>query len=383
MISPQERTRAAVIAHLQREEGASRADLARVLGYSPSTITALVAEMIAQGRIEEYTDTTPDRRVGRPASRLRMRLRGTLLAVEFDHDQVRVGVADHDGQVTHSDSSPVDTAESPVDAIRVAADVCRRVLARSPHSLADIQAAAIGLPGPVDTATGVAGSSSVLPNWRNANIIDLFRRQLGDIPLWVDNDANLAALGELRWGEARGLTNFIFVKGSTGVGACIYLNGEIFRGAYGAAGEIGHLAIPEERTACRCGNRGCLETVSSTPALLRHVVGAYPEATDLASLKSIYQVDASAIGRTLFDMGASLGMHLAHLCTILDIDRVVIGGELAEFSSDYIDGARETTMRWVHPQLAPKIRVDRSALGSSGGMLGAATAARQLAVLAP
>ena len=249
--------------------------------------------------------------------------------------------------------------------------------------MADIQAAAIGLPGPVDTATGVAGSSSVLPNWRNANIIDLFRRQLGDIPLWVDNDANLAALGELRWGEARGLTNFIFVKGSTGVGACIYLNGEIFRGAYGAAGEIGHLAIPEERTACRCGNRGCLETVSSTPALLRHVVGAYPEATDLASLKSIYQVDASAIGRTLFDMGASLGMHLAHLCTILDIDRVVIGGELAEFSSDYIDGARETTMRWVHPQLAPKIRVDRSALGSSGGMLGAATAARQLAVLAP
>jgi predicted NBD/HSP70 family sugar kinase len=378
-----DRTSAAILGHLQRAEGATRADLARALGYSPSTVTAIVGELVAQGRVEEYVATTGRRAVGRPALRLRIRMSGALLAIEFDHDHVSVAVTDQDGSIVSSDRHPVNTAVSPIGAIRTAAELSRQVLGRTPYTFTEIRAAAVGLPGPVDTQTGVVGSSSVLPNWRDANVLEMFRRQLGNVPLKVDNDANLAALGEFTCGSAVDARNFVFVKSSTGVGGCIYLNGEIFRGAYGAAGEIGHLAIPEERTLCHCGNRGCLETVSSTAALLRQARTAYPDATDLAALKVVYEQGGDAIGRSLFDMGGRLGMHLAHLCTILDIDRVVIGGELAEFSPDYIRGAQETITRWIHPQLAGKIRVSGSALGGSAGLSGAAIAARQLAVALP
>lgn len=370
-----------VVAYLQHHEGASRAQMARDLGYAASTITNVVSSMIESGLAEEYTRPNPGATgPGRRPQGLRVKVDGNFLAIEFDHDQVHVGVADQDGVIIDSGTKVVDTAASPSRAIDATVDLARRVLAKSALRLRDVRAAAVGLPGPVDIDTGIVGSSSVLPHWRDVNVIDLFRRRLGSIPVRVDNDTNLAAIGESHWGKGQGMEDFIFVKASTGLGGALMSQGELIRGVHGAAGEIGHMAIPGELTMCRCGNRGCLETVSSTAALIRQVANLYPGVTNLATLRQADKRRDTAVSRALFDMGSRLGTHLAHLCTVLDVNQVFIGGDLPQISTDYIDGARETTYRWIHPSLAASIRVEASSLGSTAGMVGAAVTARRLAL---
>jgi len=374
-VSARLRTNAAIAHHLQTAEGSSRADIARELGYAPSTVAAAVGELIAEGRVEQFTLPEASRSAGRPPVGLRVKLTGQLLGIEFDHDQVHVAIADADGSVLTEGSLPVDTTQSATHAIAVAARLARELLSSAALGLDSVRGAAIGLPGPVDIRTGIVGSSSVLPNWLDVNVANEFRRHLGAVPVHVDNDANLAARGEVLRSA-----NFLYVKASTGLGAAICIDGRQLRGGYGAAGELGHIAIPEEHLACRCGNRGCLETVSSSPALLRQLATFYPDATCLNDIRNIFASDPRVISRTLFDMGSQLGIHLAHLCTVLGISQVIIGGELTELGTSYIDGARETTMRWVHPQLAPHMRVVRSEIGARAGLTGALVVARQVAL---
>jgi predicted NBD/HSP70 family sugar kinase len=371
--SARRRTQAAILARLQGGDHPTRADLARELGYSASTISAAVEELVAEGRVE-HAPARARAGPGRPGAALRLRLAGTLLGVEFDHDRVHVVVADGDGTAVADGDRPVDTTADPAAAIGAAAAQARVVLERAGRGPGDILAVGVGLPAPVDVRTGVVGSSSVLPHWQHVNVADAFRGRLGPAPVHVDNDANLAAQA-LATLDA----SFVYVKASTGLGAALCVEGQVLRGRHGAAGELGHVTVPGEDLPCHCGGRGCLETLCATPALLRRLAAVGVHADDLDGVRQRRRQHPSVVNTVLFDMGARLGIHLAHVCTVLDLDRAVIGGELADLAPAYIDGARATARRWVHPQLAPRLEVSRSPLGAGASLAGALVAARRLA----
>jgi predicted NBD/HSP70 family sugar kinase len=368
------RTHAAILTRLQRDDRPTQADLVRELGYAPSTVSAAVGELVAEGRLELVERSERSRRAGRPGTGLRLRLSGVLLGIEFDHDRVHVSAADAGGEVLADDVVPVDTTLAATHVIHIAARLARDILRRLRCPLVEVRAAGIGLPGPVDVRTGIVGSSSVLPHWQRVNVADEFRRQLGRIRVHVDNDANLAAQA-----EALHTPSFVYIKASTGLGAALCIDGVLIRGVHGAAGELGHVAVPGEARACRCGARGCLETVSASAALVRRLAEAEPDVVDMATARALRETRTALVDDALFDMGAQLGAQLAHVCTMLDVDRAIIGGELAEMGAAYIDGARETARARVHPQLAPQLDVGRSALGHHAGRVGALVAARRLA----
>src|SRR5205823_9499384 len=143
--------------------------------------------------------------------------------------------------------------------------------------------AGIGIPGPVDREHGTAGSATILPGWVGLRIASEMQRRLG-IPVEIENDANLGALAELTWGAGRDCSNFAYVKAATGIGAGLVIDGRLLRGASGTAGEIGHTTLDEEGALCYCGNRGCLETVASGPAILALVAHATGENLTLAAV---------------------------------------------------------------------------------------------------
>ena len=149
----------------------------------------------------------------------------------------------------------------------MAAELVVETLADAGVARETVIGAGMGLPGPIDQGDGTVGSSAILPGWIGMTAAAELRRRL-DIPVMVDNDANLGALAEAAFGAGRDAGDLIYLKISSGIGAGLILNGRLYRGSAGLAGELGHVLVNPDGIVCRCGNRGCLETVAATGALV-------------------------------------------------------------------------------------------------------------------
>jgi predicted NBD/HSP70 family sugar kinase len=201
----------------------------------------------------------------------------------------------------------------------------------------------VGLPGLVDAATGTL---LVAPNlhWEDIEIVEALAERLGsELPLAADNEANLAALAELREGAGRGLRDFVHVSGEVGIGAGVILGGELFRGAHGFGGEFGHVTVEPEGLDCACGSRGCLETRAGLEALL-DAAGVAPEpgataAESVAGLAARADAGEVAAVDALATAGRWLGVALGSAANLLDPQAFVLGGFLAALAPHLRDGA--------------------------------------------
>jgi predicted NBD/HSP70 family sugar kinase len=223
------------------------------------------------------------------------------------------------------------------------------------------------VPGPVDR-NGQVRSRTIVSSWWQLPIADEIARRLELDPELVDveHDARLGALGEHRRGAALGCDDFVYVKASHGLGAGLVLAGELYRGAGGLTGEIGHAVVEADGALCRCGNRGCLETLVSVDRVreqIRFVSGA-----DVADL-AVAAIDPAA-RRIVLDAGRRLGRALADVCTLLDPGRVVLGGELAAAGAPLVEGVAESIRRYAQPA-AEEVSVVLSALGEDAQVVGA------------
>jgi predicted NBD/HSP70 family sugar kinase len=229
--------------------------------------------------------------------------------------------------------------------------------------------AGLGLPGPVDQTDGVVGSSAILPGWVGVPAALEMRRRL-DVPVFVDNDANLGALGEATFGAGRGAGEFIYVKVSSGIGAGLVLRGRLYRGWSGMAGELGHVLVDPEGAVCRCGNRGCLETAASAPAVLELLRRSHGELTVPEMLRLAREGDLGC-RRVIADAGRAVGGAVALLFNILNPQRLVVGGDLAGAGDLLLDGVRESVRRSALPAAADAASVVAGVLGERAGVLGA------------
>jgi len=195
------------------------------------------------------------------------------------------------------------------------------------------------------------------------------RRRL-DVPVSVDNDANLGALGELAYGAGRGATDMVYIKITSGIGAGLILDGRLYRGWGGMAGEFGHVLVAGDGDVCRCGNRGCLETAASTTALLELLRRSHGDIT-VAEMIAMAKAGDLRARRVIADAGRVVGIAAAGLLNVLNPQRLVIGGDLAPAGDLLLDEVREALRRTALPTAADQATVVAGELGERAEVLGA------------
>jgi predicted NBD/HSP70 family sugar kinase len=362
------------VAHSPRPP--SRAAVATATGLTRATVSTLVDELIG-GRLLTEVDPAPRAGAGRPAAGLRLSRDGPAgLGLEVNVDYLATCVVDLAGEVRHHAVSPGDQRRRPPAAVlgEVATLAATAVRAASAAGLT-VAGAALAVPGLVAEDAVVR----LAPNlgWRDVEVRSalLSRRPLRGLPLSVENEANLAALGELHAAGGAGSPNFVYISGEIGVGAGIVVDGRLFRGARGWSGELGHTTIDPDGPRCRCGSRGCLEQYANQEAIARAAglatgTAAGEEVASALAMRATAGEPATL--RALREAGAALGLAAAAVVNLLDVDTVVLGGIYAPLEPWLREPVtRELAERVVTAGWAP-VTVRRSALGTRATVVGAA-----------
>lgn len=345
----------------------TQAELARRTGLAPATVSTIVRDLGAAGTV------TTEAGSGRRGTTVRIsRGAGLVAGVDFGHSHLSVALADLTGTVIAEQRRPLPHGHDHRKGLGEAARLLAAMLAT--HAVAGEEVGRIGLGLPAPISHDVVASSAILPGWQGVEATVAARAILG-VPVTVENDANLGALAEHRYGVARGHDSSFFVKISSGVGAGIVLGGQIFRGADGSAGEIGHLTLDEQGPVCRCGSRGCLEAYASAPTVQAMLADQMPGAT-LDDILGAARGGHVAALRTLEDAGLHLGWAVAAVVNLINPGIVVIGGDMARAGDLLLDSVRVGLRRHAL-DAASSTSVLPSALGERASLVGAVVLAAE------
>ena len=368
-----ERNRERVIGALREQGQTSQADIARVTGLSRTTVSKLVAELKGSGLVGELQVVAHDPRGahgGRPPVQLMLRDSSkAVVGIDFGHSHVRVAVADLAHNVLAERVRYLDVNHQATESLDASVAMVDEVLGEVDIRPAKVIGVGIGIPGPVDRVRGTAGSASILPGWIDIRIRTEMERRLG-LPVEIENDANLGALAELTWGAGRDCSTFAYIKASTGIGAGIVIDGSLLRGASGTAGEIGHTTLDEGGVLCYCGNRGCLETVASGPAIVALVGTANGEGLTLADVIARAAAGDVRCRRAISDASREIGVAVAGLCNLINPERVVVGGQLSQSGDLALGPIRESIRRFAVQAAADRVKVVSAVFVERAELLG-------------
>jgi len=312
--------------------------------------------------------------------------RTLILGVDLGGTKILTAVTDSRGKILSRDHSVTPARDGPEAVLESILESAHRALERAEVAMSALACAGVGAPGLIDPRQGMVFTSPHLPGWRDVRLRDMVEERLGRKTFLV-NDANAAALGELHFGAARGARNFIYVTLSTGIGGGIVIDGELYSGTIGAAGEVGHMTIDDRGPLCSCGNRGCWETLASGTALARearqrieegvatsileYAQGDAAKVTAQAVHSAARQGDGLAqelIART----GYYVGVGLANLINIFNPELIVIGGGLSNIGDILLEPAFKVAGERAYRETFRAVRFASAALGRDSGVLGAA-----------
>ena len=364
-----------VIESIYRHPGCSRADIARRTGLSRGTVSTVAEELGRAHLIHEHDapdDPLRPRSTGRPPTLLSL-VPGTAFAIGVDigHRHIRVTICDLAGEPVAEKWSRVSVDDAPSETLDLAHQLAQQALNEAAVTPGQLLGAGIGLAAPIDQRTGEVKANGILPGWHGVAPASEMQDRLG-ISVQLANDADMGALGEKVFGAGRAVDDMIYIRLSAGVGAGLILGGQPYRGGYGMAGEIGHVCVQPRGQICRCGNRGCLETVASPVAvtrLLEHVVERPMTPDQLLDL--VAAGDRGAC-RAVADAGEAVGMVVSWIVNVLNPELVVIGGELAAGGDVLLDPIRASIDRHSLPGAAADVQVTAGVLRDRAEVLGAA-----------
>jgi glucokinase-like ROK family protein len=357
-----------------REEGLiSRAEIARRTGLSRSTVSSLVSELQADGLVIERPEPAAAHgdQGGRPPILLSFDASaGVAVGIDFDHHHVRVAVSDLSSRILAEREQQLDTDHAAHEGLDAAAELVGELLAEAGVDEARVIGAGMCLPGPVHRPTGVVGSTAILPGWVGVAAAEEMRRRL-ELPILVDNDANLAALAEAAFGAGRDAKDLVYLMISSGIGAGLVLNGRLYRGAEGLAGELGHVLVDADGPVCRCGNRGCLETVAGTDALADLLRRSHGDGLDGRAIVRLAREGDLGCRRVIADAGRAIGKAAATLVNVLNPELLIVGGDLSDAGELLLGGVRESLERSALPTAVQAADVVAGSLGDRAEVLGA------------
>ncbi len=379
-----------VIAVLRRHHRLSRAELAEITGLPRATVVSTVTSLLRRGLLLEHAEPNQrPRPVGRPGTVLSLaHPDGVIGVVTFAHSSTALALCRYDGTVVARRALEIVRTAS-LDAVVAAVRSGLDQLAEASDA-GPISVAVVGVPLPFQPGRGTRHPRPLtgellstfptlhpFPAWLLGDPSAVLADSLG-VPAIAENDANLGALGEARYGAGRGRRAVIYVAVHDGVGAGLVLDGTLYRGATGIAGELGHVSVHDNGRLCVCGNRGCLITMHKHgPLLTGEIEAAYGHPVTAADLQSLTTEGDVGVLRLLTDMGRAIGRPLADLAAVLNPDAIVVDATLGSATQPVVDGVRETIARRTPPMINEAITVLPGQLGDSAQLLGAVALARE------
>lgn len=386
VVTPEQLESLAVVVGLLRSgQATTRPEISERSGLGRTVVAQRVGQLASLGLVESAGIGSSTG--GRAPGRLRFRAEaGVILVAMLGATSLSVGLADLAGRLLEALDEPTDVARGPEMVLSELERHFDRLAANPQAMRGGIWGVGIGLPGPVEFATGRPSAPPIMPGWDNYPVRDRIQARYGS-SVWVDNEVNTLALGELRAGLGQGEEDVLYVKLGTGIGAGLVSGGHLHRGAKGCAGDIGHTPTSEEAlVVCRCGKRGCLEALAGGAALARDGTAAARSGKSalLADVLAVNGVvtaaDVTRAGahgdqiavELLASAGRLIGETLSTLVSFFNPSLVILGGGLAGSGDDLLATIREAVYRRSLPLATRDLRISLSVLGDEAGLIGAA-----------
>jgi predicted NBD/HSP70 family sugar kinase len=361
-----------------RENGAmSRGEIARVVGLSRTSLSEIAGSLLQRGAIVVVdTDAAGRAGSGRPAERLALDpASGQFMGVDFGHRRVHVVVADASHEIIISGSARYDDTAPWRTRTALALDLVEKLSTGAGVHYGALQGIGIGVPGPYPAPEAswpraAAGETVLRPAPEG---VDVAFAERFDAPVIVDNNTRLAALAEAITG-ADSVADLMYVRLSDGVGGGLVVGGRLVTGSAGLAGEFGHVTVEPAGRRCRCGKRGCLETVASVPGILTACRDAGLHLENFGELAAAVADGHPVVERVLRDVGTALGRVLGAAAMTLDPTRVVIGGEITRLAPVLVEQAAATLAAELFPTASSGPVVEAARHSDDDGALGALAA---------
>ncbi|UUZ60225.1 ROK family transcriptional regulator [Nocardioides sp. B-3] len=351
----------------------TRAQLAESSGLARSTIAARIDVLLRLGLVAPHGDAVSTG--GRPPSVLALNPSArVVVGVDLGATHARAVLADLAGTIPAEARADPDIADGPEVVLGWVTGSVRSLLRGQQRKLAELAAIGIGLPGPVEHSTGRAINPPIMPGWDRYDVPAHVRRDI-DVPVLIDNDVNIMALGE-QHAHFPDVQDLVFIKVSTGIGAGIISGGALQRGAMGTAGDVGHVRLPRgEGVTCRCGNEGCLEAMAAAPALAATLCAGGADVSSSADIVALVRGGNLRAVQVVRQAGRDMGEMVAMVVNFINPSVVVVGGAMSAAGEHLIAGIRETVYQRSLPLATEHLRILPSAAGEQAGVIGAAALA--------
>ncbi len=371
--------------------GISRTELAGRMNLTRAAVTAIVNDLIESGIIREAESRVGSS--GRPPIILEINPeRGVVAGIDMGATHVTVVLANFSARVLQEQEIPLDITLGPEPCLKRANELLQSLLEKAGVPSDEVLAIGVGVPGPINAGEGTVIAPPIMPGWDHFPIRDTLEESW-NCPVSLNNDAELGALGEWAYGSGRGEQNLVFVKVGSGVGAGLLLDGKIYHGATGAAGEIGHIATNDNGPLCTCGNRGCLEAYTGGKAIAKEAqeavrAGRRTQLSGLTPVEAITARDVSHAARCgdllsqqiLARAGSHLGVAIASLVNLFNPNMIVVGGGVAQIGDLFLEPVREAVQRRSLPAAAHTVRITTALLGRRSASMGAVVQALGIAL---
>jgi glucokinase-like ROK family protein len=386
----EDRIQAGIMRHVRAvDRPVSRSELTEFLGVSRSKVSMEVGRLLEAGLLVE--DGLAESEGGRRSSLLRIpRSAGLVAAVDLGATSIDVALSTLGGGLLTHVGEPADIRDGPQPILGRVKELLAELLDEQSAGTRDVLAIGMGVPGPVEQASGLLRSPPIMPGWDLFPIRNAFAGEYA-APVFIDNDVNVMALGERWGGVGKGVDNMLFVKIGTGIGGGIIADGRLYRGIQGCAGDIGHICVDPEGPVCTCGNRGCFEAMAAAPAIalkaersaregfspiLSEVLRERGElsAKDVGEAASLGDYHALEIIR---ESGRLVGRVLATLVSTLNPSLIVIGGGVANIGHSLLAEIRSAVYSRSLPLATRNLPIVLSELEGVAGVTGASVLAAE------
>jgi glucokinase-like ROK family protein len=364
--------------------GISRAELARQMELTRAGVSTIIDDLLHEGLVREAASGPVTATGGRRPILLEINAQhGYVVGVDMGASHVGLVLTDFAARVLQEIEFPFDIRRAPAVCLQEIDAQFRRLLEQAGLTLKDIMAVGVGVPGPVVAKAGTVGTPPIMPGW-DGYPIKAQLQEMWRCPVSLNNDAELGALGEWAYGAGRGERHLAYIKVGTGVGSGLLLDGHIYGGATGSAGEIGHITIRDNGPLCSCGNHGCLEAMAGGVAIARLAREAVKEGrrTQLAQIKPLEAITAKDVGdaarmgdlvaqQIVAEAGGYLGIAIADVVNLFNPSMVVVGGGVAQMGDLLLEPIRRTVQERSLRSAARAVRITATVLGRRSVSMGA------------
>ncbi len=370
--------------------GISRVELARRMNLTRAAISAIMDDLLAIGVVRETEGHYPS---GRKPIVLEIDpTRGRVLGVDIGASHLNILLTDFAAHETAEMQMRLDINRGPQVCLSQTDELVRKLLKENGLTLKDIAAIGVGVPGPIVAEAGMVSGPPIMPGWDGYPIRDHLKEAWG-CPVTLNNDAELGAVGEWAYGAGRGERNLAYIKVGTGVGSGLLLEGQLYRGATGSAGEIGHITIDENGPLCTCGNRGCLEAFAGGNAIARRAMDVVRRGQRTQLAEVVDNPDFSAMDvmmlarrgdlvaqRIVAEAGTHLGTAIASMVNLFNPSMVVIGGSISQIGDLLLEPIRAAVLKRSLQPASRAVRISAALLGRRSCAMGAVVQAISIAI---